>query len=101
MNLCFSWAKDVKFDLVLYESIWAAPYLAMVHTLGSPPVIGIATVESSYLFDFTMGCPTHTGYVPAGPPFRDHMTFFERIINTYNFLHYMYYYCLLYTSRCV
>ena len=41
----YSWAKDVKYDLVLLEHIWATPYLAMVHTLGSPPVIGTTTVE--------------------------------------------------------
>ena len=89
--LRFSWAKDVKFDLALYESMWATPYLALVHTLGSPPVVGIVTVESTYFVDSTMGCPTHSAYVPVTPPHTDHMTFFERIVNTYDFLLYMYY----------
>lgn len=89
--LCFSWVKDVNFDLVLYESMWATPYLALVHKIGSPPVIGIVTMEKSIWFDYAMGCPADPAYVPAVPFYSDHMTFFQRIVNIYYYFLFLYY----------
>lgn len=78
-----SWAKDVKFDLVLYENMITVPFLAMAHVLGSPPVVGVATIVPHPWFDAAMGAETNPAYVPASMETTDHMTFFERIHNIY------------------
>lgn len=90
---CFycSWAKHVKFDVVLYEMMWMTPYLAFVHTIGSPPVIGVSTLDNNFLFDGLMGSPANPTYMPAFLPFSDHMSFMERLINLYHFCLFCYY----------
>lgn len=86
MQHFLSWAKDVTFDVVLYETILMGPYLALVHTLGSPPVIGVSTVDGFLWSENSMGSPTHPAYVPVIGPYTDHMTFFERLYNLYDYL---------------
>lgn len=86
-----SWAKDVKFDLALYENMITAPFLAMVYILGSPPVIGVTTVDSHPWFDSTMGAWSNPAYIPAATVTTDHMTFFERIQNLYDVILTSYY----------
>lgn len=76
---------------MLYENVGATPYLAYVYTIGSPPVIGINTIENNFIYDEAMGCPTHTGYQPTMPFYTDHMTFFDRIMNTYYWFYVIYY----------
>ena len=85
------WGKSVKFDLVLYEMMWMTPYLAFVHTIGAPPVIGVSTLENNFLFDGLMGSPTNPMYVPSFLPFTDHMSFTERLINLYHYCLFWYY----------
>lgn len=86
-----SWAKDMKFDLVLYENMITVPFLALAHILGSPPVIGVITVDTGLWFDSTMGSFSNPAYVSATMEHTDHMTFFERIHNLYNTAMTLYY----------
>lgn len=58
------------------------PFLAIPHILGSPPVIGIATIDTHPFFDESMGAWSNPASVPFYN-FIDHMTFFERIQNFY------------------
>lgn len=81
-----TWAKDVKFDVVLYEELWMSPFLALVHTLGSPPVIGISTLESTSILSDKDGTPLNLAYTPVFQPFSDHMTFYERLMNVITYL---------------
>ena len=81
----------MKFDLVLYENIFMGAYLALAHSLGPPPVIGISTVDGSLCTDIDMGTPSNPAYVPTAGPYSDHMTFIERLYNLYDYLTITYY----------
>ena len=67
------------------------PFLAMAHVLGSPPVVGVATIVSHPWFDATMGAETSPAYMPLSMETTDHMTFFERIHNLYFTVLFFYY----------
>lgn len=83
--------KDVKFDVVLYESMVLAPFLALAHMLGPPPVIGVTTVDGFAWTEDPMGSPTNLAYIPVVGPYSDHMTFFERLYNLYDYFYIEYY----------
>lgn len=92
MRNFMSWAKDVKFDVVLYENIFMSSFLALAHSLGSPPVIAVSTLETNTVpFSATMGSPVNLAYSPICLPFTDHMTFYEKLTNVAVFLWYTYY----------
>ena len=61
-------------------------YLALAHSLGSPPVIGISTLDGSLGSDLDMGTPFNPAYMAITGPYTDHMTFIERLYNLYDYL---------------
>lgn len=71
---------------MLYENVMLGSYLALAHMLGPPPIIGISTVDGFMWTDDSMGSPSNLVYIPAIGPYTDHMTFFERLYNIYEYL---------------
>lgn len=76
----------MKFDVVLYETMLMGSYLALVRILGSPPVIGVSTVDGFMWIEDSMGSSSNPAYVPIIGAYTDHMTFFERLFNTYDYV---------------
>lgn len=58
-------------------------YHGLIRHVGSPPVIGILSVEFLLTMGDAMGTPTNPAIIPdVLLPHGDHMTFHERLQNT-------------------
>ncbi|XP_049808857.1 UDP-glucosyltransferase 2-like [Schistocerca nitens] len=78
---------EKKFDLVVMEMYLQFCYHGLVHKLGSPPVVGIWSAEIYPQLHRMMGNLVHPAYMPElETTYTDHMTFWERLDNTYQIL---------------
>ncbi|XP_021932915.1 UDP-glucuronosyltransferase 2B17-like isoform X2 [Zootermopsis nevadensis] len=76
-------SNDTKYDLVFLEALMYQSYHGLIHHVGSPPVIGILSVEFLLTMGDAMGTPTNPAIIPdVLLPHGDHMTFHERLQNT-------------------
>jgi hypothetical protein len=68
----------VFLEALLYQS-----YHGLIHHVGSPPVIGIVTLELIWTAAEAVGIPTNPAFIPdVMLPYGNRMTFFERLQNT-------------------
>jgi hypothetical protein len=68
---------------VLLEALLYQSYHGLIHHVGSPPVIGIVTLEIFWTTAEAVGIPTNPAFVPEIVlPYGNRMTFYERIQNT-------------------
>jgi hypothetical protein len=68
---------------VILEALIYQSYHGLIHHIGSPPVIGILTLEFLWTAAEAVGIPNNPAYVPEIVlPYGNRMTFFERLQNT-------------------
>ncbi|XP_066998948.2 UDP-glucosyltransferase 2 [Anabrus simplex] len=80
----FMRTNNETFDLVIYEPHGYQCYFGLYHKVGSPPLIGVFSLGSLSGSLWAIGNPDHPAYSPDwGNPFSDHMTFLERMYNTW------------------
>ncbi|GFG28375.1 hypothetical protein Cfor_10539, partial [Coptotermes formosanus] len=76
-------SNESKYDLVFLEGLAFQSYHGLIHHLGSPPVIGVLSLEGPLSAGEAMGNPTNPAFVPNNLlPYGNHMTFYERLQNT-------------------
>jgi hypothetical protein len=80
---CFpSRSNATKYDLVFLEALTYQSYHGLIHLVGSPPVIGILSVECFWTTGEAMGTPTNPAFIPEILlSYGNHMTFYERLQN--------------------
>jgi len=68
---------------VFLEALLCQSYHGLIHHVGSPPVIGVITLEALWTAAEAVGIPTNPAFVPEIIlPYGNRMTFFERLQNT-------------------
>ena len=81
--ILFSYRTKTKYDLVFLEAIFFQSYYGLIHHVGSPPVIGIQSLEIHWSADEAMGNPTNPAFIPEILlPYGNRMTFYERLQST-------------------
>lgn len=88
-DITFSLSRSQpKFDLVFIEDLFFYAYFGLIHYVGSPHIIAIQTVEPTVMALENMGNSRNPSYVSSMPlPFSDHMTFWQRLVNTVSILY--------------
>jgi glucuronosyltransferase len=80
---CFDFRLNDTYDLVFLEAIIFQSYHGLIHHVGSPPVIGIMSLECLWTAGDAMGTPTNPAFIPEVVlSYGNHMTFYERLQNT-------------------
>jgi hypothetical protein len=75
--------NKTKYDLVFLEALVFQSYYGLIHHIGSPPVIGILSLEVMWSAADAMGNPTNPAMIPQTMlPYGNGMTFYERLQNT-------------------
>jgi len=65
------------------EALLYPSYHGLIHHVGSPPVIGVLSLEFLWTAAEAVGIPTNPAFVPdLFLPYGNHMTFYERLQNT-------------------
>jgi hypothetical protein len=68
---------------VLLEALMYPSYHGLVHHVGSPPVIGVLSLEFLFIASEAVGIPTNPAYISdVLQPYGSRMTFYERLQNT-------------------
>jgi hypothetical protein len=76
-------SNATDYDLVLLEALLYQSYHGLVHHVGSPPVIGIVSLELFLTASEAVGIPTNPAIIPdIMLPYGNRMTFYERLQNT-------------------
>ena len=72
-----------QYDLVLLEALMYQSYHGLIHHVGSPPVIGVLSLECFWTAVVASGTPTTPAFIPEIMlSYGNHMTFYERLQNT-------------------
>jgi hypothetical protein len=75
--------NQTKYDLVFLEALFFQSYYGLIHYIGSPPVIGILSLEVMWSAAEAMENPTNPAMIPQILlPYGNRMTFYERLQNT-------------------
>jgi hypothetical protein len=65
------------------EALLYPSYHGLIHHVGSPPVIGVLSLEFFWTAAEAVGIPTNPAFVPdLFLPYGNRMTFYERLQNT-------------------
>ncbi|XP_046991814.1 UDP-glucosyltransferase 2-like [Schistocerca americana] len=79
--------KNHTFDLVMFERLPYQAYHGLFHKVGSPPVIGVVTLTALSAMYYSHGNAMNPAYLPdVWLGFSDHMTFWQRLYNTFFYL---------------
>ncbi|XP_033607656.1 UDP-glucuronosyltransferase 2B31 isoform X1 [Cryptotermes secundus] len=75
-------SNATKYDLVFLEALLYQSYHGLIHLVGSPPVIGILSLECFWTAGDAMGTPNNPAFVPEILlSYGNRMTFYERLQN--------------------
>jgi hypothetical protein len=76
-------SNQTKYDLAFLQGMNFQSYHGLIHHVGSPPVIGILSHACLLTAGEANGNPTNPAFIPEILlPFKNRMTFFERLQNT-------------------
>jgi hypothetical protein len=76
-------SNATEYDLVFLEALMYQSYHGLIHHVGSPPVIGVVSLESFLTAAEAVGIPTNPAFIPdIFLPYGNRMTFYERLQNT-------------------
>jgi hypothetical protein len=79
-SICRS--NATKYDLVFLEALTYQSYYGLIHLVGSPPVIGILSLECFWTAGEATGTPSNPAFVPEIIlSYGNRMTFYERLQN--------------------
>ncbi|XP_049951732.1 UDP-glucosyltransferase 2-like [Schistocerca serialis cubense] len=79
--------RNHTFDLVIIERLQYHAYYGLAHLVGSPPLVGFVTLSELAPVYHASGSPMNPAYLPeVWVGFSDHMTFWQRLYNTYFYL---------------
>jgi hypothetical protein len=68
---------------VFLEALMYQGYHGLIHHVGSPPVIGAASLELLWTAAEAVGIPNNPAFIPEiFLPYGNRMTFYERLQNT-------------------
>ncbi|XP_049810005.1 UDP-glucosyltransferase 2-like isoform X7 [Schistocerca nitens] len=78
---------EQKYDAFIMEKFGSPCYYGLAHKVGSPPLIGYASLGATSLIRKTFGSPINPSYIPDyNLGYTDHMTFWQRLHNAYSLL---------------
>jgi hypothetical protein len=76
-------SNETKYDLVFLEALVYQSYYGLIHHVGSPPVIGVLSMDAVWTAADAMGTPSNPAFIPdILLPYGNHMTFYERLQST-------------------
>ncbi|XP_047109016.1 uncharacterized protein LOC124777597 [Schistocerca piceifrons] len=79
--------RKPTFDLMIIERLSYQAYYGLAHLVGSPPLVGLVTMTNFAPVYHMYGSPMNPAYLPdLWVGFSDHMTFWQRLYNTYFYL---------------
>ncbi|XP_046993823.1 UDP-glucuronosyltransferase 2B31-like [Schistocerca americana] len=78
-----------KFDLYIMERLLGPCFYGVVHAVGSPPVVGLATHGAHPCTHWSHRNPDSPAYLPLWVlPYSHHMSFWERLYSAYIWLYF-------------
>ncbi|XP_049854937.1 UDP-glucosyltransferase 2-like isoform X2 [Schistocerca gregaria] len=79
--------RKPTFDLMIIERLQYQAYYGLAHLVGSPPLVGLVTMTELATVYHIYGSPMNPAYLPdLWVGLSDHMTFWQRLYNTYFYL---------------